>query len=404
MTSAQMGTAINRRFHSYEGGIKQGVAKPKTDEFIELKIHPSYKDNVERYMRVVRAIPLRENPQQQQARTTLLERQLLDPITSASAALRLEALGKDGIETLRKGMASKVEEVRFYACESLAYLDVAEAAEPLGRLARDVPAFRAYALAALSTMQEAAANEALRELLDAQSVETRYGAFRALWAMDARDPLVRGEELADQFSYHVLDTKGAPMVHVTGSYRAEVVLFGQDQELVPPIALEAGPEISINSLDDERVSVTRFSVGQPDQKRIVTNKLDDIVRAIVDLGGTYPDVVQALQTAKSSGSLAGRFEVDALPRGHRRYLRKSEAEVAAAGEEEADASSRPIVSSPLSDLYDKDELPEKPRKKLSKPRRRDDSTSNKPKDSTREDDEKPQSLRSLFVKMVKRDD
>ena len=54
------------------------------------------------------------------------------------------------------------------------------------------------------------------------------------------------------------------------------------------------------------------------------NKVDDVIRAIVELGGTYPDVVQALQQAKSSHALASRFEVDALPDGDRAYRHKDE--------------------------------------------------------------------------------
>lgn len=46
--SQQVGEAINKRFHTYIQGIKQGVAKPKTDEFIELTVHPRYKENVPR--------------------------------------------------------------------------------------------------------------------------------------------------------------------------------------------------------------------------------------------------------------------------------------------------------------------------------------------------------------------
>ena len=180
LNSSQIGNVINRRFHIYEGGLKQGVAKPKTDEFVELKLHPRYKDNAERYTRVVRAMALRESPVQQQARIQLLERQLLNPITSSQSALRLEAIGNPAIEILRKGLQSSVEEVRFYSAEALAYLDDRSAAEPLGDLAREVPAFRAYALTALSAMDDYAAYEALRELLHTSSAETRYGAFRAL--------------------------------------------------------------------------------------------------------------------------------------------------------------------------------------------------------------------------------
>ena len=198
---------------------------------------------------MVRSLPLRESAAQQHARLTLLERQLLDPITAAPAAIRLEALGKDGLDALHKGLAADDEEVRFYSAEGLAYLDDAAAAPILGQLAREVPAFRAYALTALSAMEDYSAYEALRDLLDAQSAETRYGAFRALWAMDERDPLVKGEDLGGQFSYHVLDTKGPPMVHVSRSHRAEIVIFGQDQELLTPLALDAGSEIMVNSLE-----------------------------------------------------------------------------------------------------------------------------------------------------------
>ncbi len=149
MVSSQVGTAVNRRFHSFEAGVQQGVARPKDNEFIELSVHPRYKDNVDRYIQVVRAIALRESAAQQAARLTLLERQLLDPITSTSAALRLEAIGRDGIPALKKGIAHDDPEVRFYSAEALAYLDQAEAAGPLAAAVRDEPAFRAYALAAL---------------------------------------------------------------------------------------------------------------------------------------------------------------------------------------------------------------------------------------------------------------
>ena len=121
-----------------------------------------------------------------------------------------------------------------------------------------MPAFRAYALAALSSMDDLAAYDGLRSLLDLPSNETRYGAFRSLWAMNAQDPLVRGTWLGDQFSYHVLDTMGPELVHVTRSYRPEIVLFGHDQQLMPPFVLEAGKRIMVTGKDDH-VTVSRFA-------------------------------------------------------------------------------------------------------------------------------------------------
>jgi hypothetical protein len=198
-----------------------------------------------------------------------LERQLLDPITSAKSALQLEAIGKDGIDVLRKGLASKNQEVRFYSAEALAYLDEPDAAPVLAQIAHEETAFRAYALCALSAMKDVAAYDQLRKLLDVSNAETRYGAFRALWTMEADDPLVRGEGLGGRFSYHVLDVAGPPMIHVTGSFRPEVVLFGRRHPLVTPVKLQAGAKIDIHAHDDEHVSVSKFTAGKPVERRTV---------------------------------------------------------------------------------------------------------------------------------------
>ena len=344
--AAQIGQAINKRFHTFSRGIKQGVASPKSDERIDLKIHPRYKDNIVRYIRVLRAIPLRESPAEQSLRVGLLERQLLDPITAATAALRLEAIGREGLEALVKGIESSDPEVCFYAAEALAYLDDNRAAAPLARAARAEPAFRAFALAALSSMADMSAHDELLNLLEVPSSETRYGAFRALWAMNPADPLIRGENLGGQFGYHVLNTTGPEMIHVTRSFRPEVVVFGHEQTLAAPFVLEAGKSILVKG-NAGKVTVSRFAARQPDQKRVVSTKVDDVVRAIVELGGTYPDVVQALQNAKSSGALSARFEVDALPEEDRQFRHKDTLAV----ETPAAVEERIVVANPLPELF-----------------------------------------------------
>ncbi|MGH7136378.1 MAG: flagellar basal body P-ring protein FlgI [Pirellulales bacterium] len=340
--SAQMGNAINQRFHSFDGGIKHGVATPETDKYIELVVHPRYKDNVERFMRVVRALPIKENPSQAVARLALLERQLLDPITAATAAIKLEALGKESVKVLTKGATDSNPEVKFYASEALAYLDDGAAVAPLAEAARH-PAFRAYALTALSAMDDFSAAEALRDLLEVESAETRYGAFRALWAMNAHDPLVQGEMMNDEFSYHLIETKAKPMVHVTRSFRAEVVLFGPEQRLLTPLMLEAGREIQVFSKGGDEITISRIALDD-EQKRVVSTKLDDVIRAVVALGGNYPDVVQMLQQAKSRHNLESRFEIDALPASGRRYDRSSD-------DDEESEGRQFTIANPLPSLF-----------------------------------------------------
>ncbi len=149
--------------------MKIGVAKAKTEEYVELTVHPRYKDNIERYMRVVRAVAISESATQRMERIASLEQQLREPSTAAEAALQLEAIGLDGVPVLVKGLESKDPEVRFYSAEALAYLDRHEAAAPLGQIAREQPAFRVFALTALSSMQDFAAYEQLRDMLSSQA-------------------------------------------------------------------------------------------------------------------------------------------------------------------------------------------------------------------------------------------
>ncbi|HVT29414.1 MAG TPA: flagellar basal body P-ring protein FlgI [Lacipirellulaceae bacterium] len=318
--SQDIAHAINRRFYTFVRGRKQGVATPKTADYIEVVVHPRYKDNVSRYMQVLRNIAIDESPTALQARLVFLEQQLGDPLTSASAAIRLEAVGDDQAKAiLKRGLATKDLEARFYAAEALAYLDETSATSVLGKVARDEPAFRVNALAALSAMDDAAAYDALRLLLEVKSAETRYGAFRALWAMNANDPLLHDENLNSQFHYHVLDIPGPDMVHVTKSHLPEIVLFGKDQKLQLPLMLDAGKDILVNGLKGDQITVSHFTAGAKPKQKVVPPRVDDVIRAIVAVGGTYPDVVQALQQAKADGVLLSRFEVDALPQGGRRY-------------------------------------------------------------------------------------
>ncbi len=311
--SQQIGNAINTRFHSFSEGGQQGVATPKTEDFVELRLHPRYKDNVGRFMRVVRNLAVKESASHRQSRLQLLREQLLDPVTAAAAAVRLEAIGSDqAIEILQKGIADSDPEVRFYAAEALAYLDETSAVDPLIRSAREEPAFRAHCLAALSAMDDGAAYDSLKTLLSVKSAETRYGAFRALRSMAPNDAFLRGEDFNGLFTYHILDVPGEPMVHATSSHRPEIVLFGHDHPLELPLVLDAGPRILINGLDGTQIKVSHFS--ETTQQRVVPNDIDSVVRAVVELGGTYPDVVQFLQQAKSAGSLQSRFRVNALPR------------------------------------------------------------------------------------------
>lgn len=334
--AARIAEVIGRRFHHYdEHGSKLPMAKALTDQKLVLEIHPRYKDNYLRYMQVIRHLAFRETPLNQRLRVQRLHEELFIPEHCERAALQLEGIGKDAIPILKTALKAPLVECRFHAAMALAYLEQSEAIPILQAVIREEPAFRVFALAALSTLDDAQAHMALRELMNESSAETRYGAFRALWTLDRQDPFIRGLPMGRShvddpagtedrglWYLHVLDTSGDPMIHCTLRARPEIVLFGTLHKLETPLALTVGQRIVVSAqAGEEKISVVRFELNKPDVRREIPLDLARLIITVDELGATYPEIVSMLVQAARQRNLPGRLETDALPRAGRLYER-----------------------------------------------------------------------------------
>lgn len=330
--------AIGQRFYDYDKyGIRQSLAHAVNDQQITLKLLPVYKDNYERYLRVIRNIAFGETEVARRVRMQRLEEMLKDPRNAEKVSLQLEAVGQEAVPILKNGLKHKALEVRFHSAMALAYMGVPDGLQHLADAAREAPAFRIHALAAMSVVDDAQGNIALRELMDERSVELRYGAFRALTVLDKNDPFVQPEKMNGEFNLHLVHCEGDPLVHLTNRKRAEVVLFDPNQKLVPPMALRAGHHILVTARPgSEEVSIVRFKPGEPDRRKTVSPNLAEIIRAVAEFEATFPDVAQMLTQASQQGNLQGKLALDALPEPGRTYFRPGEGEEAAepADEEE----------------------------------------------------------------------
>ncbi len=346
-TAAAIGRMINSRFHVATQGVKEGVATPKNDKIIELVVPAQYKNNVGRFFQVVRNMPVSETPQQRVQRIKLLENLLLEPTTSFVAALRLEAIGHDGVSALRRGLASGDPLVRYYSAEALAYLDVSQAVPVLADAARNEPALRWRAMTALTVLNDVEAGAALRDLLHVSSAETRYGAFRALRARSPGDPLVQGQVLGKPlaFSYHVVGTTGEPMIHFSRARRPEIVLFGIDQSVSNQF-LYVGKALTIRAREDGSLSVSRYGTAAPDQHEICSTKVDSLLHALVQVGADYAEILEIMRHARQAGHLSSRLAINAVPKPGRPYQRPSSQPAGNVAEDEPG-----FISNPLPDLF-----------------------------------------------------
>ena len=323
--STMVGNAVNARFHTYDRGTKRGVATPKRDNFIELDVHRTYRQNLMRYVRVIQAIPVKTTPRERIKRMSQLEPQLLNNQTSLRAAVDLEAIGTEAFPVLRKGLASDRQLVRFAAAEALAYMNDVDAVPHLLEAARSEPAFRWHSLTALSAMRESEARDALAQLLHEPSDESRYGAFQALLDFNPRDSAAHGEIVGDVLALHKIPSDTEPLVHVRRTERPEIVLFGAPLRLRTPLVVMAGDRLLIKSESNERLKITAFTATENDRCQYCANDLSAMIRTIVKVGGQYTEVVSAINDAKQKGSLKARVKFDALPKpGREYYLNESE--------------------------------------------------------------------------------
>lgn len=322
-TSKRIENAISTRLSTYNRfGQRIAMAEAKTDTQIELKVHPLYRNNFPRYQQMIRSIAFRETEVARRMRLESLARDILKPERAARASLGLEAIGKDAIPFLKAALSSSATEVQFHAAQSLAYLEDSSGVEILKQAVIDEPAFRVYGLAALSVIPDANAVIALRELLSSESLETRYGAVRALKENSPHDTGLGTTEFPHQFVLHAVESSGPPAVHVVRYRAPEVVVFGANQELRLPTFLNVGNRISImGDAGAGKVAITKYSIDAPPKRIESSTQLTEIIHAVASLGANYPDVVQMLLEADSQHNLAGELGIDRLPQAGRIFMR-----------------------------------------------------------------------------------
>ena len=304
---------INEKFAM--GGIsKDETAHAVGPEVIQVRVPYAYRLDPDRYLHVLCKIPLSMTPEQGSKYRNRLHELLLDPKETIAASLRLEALGTESVPALKKGLASDSALVRFAAASALAYLGSTSGIDELARLAERYDSLRGQCLTALAGFDEAMAATRLSEMMASPKPQLRYGAFRALLALNESNPDIRGDVLNEAFWLHRVAPDSPAMVHIATSRRAEIVLFGQPATLIPPFRIGIGEFTVTADKGDSCCTVSRFQVeaGRMPQKPC-SLRIEDVLRTLANLGSQYPDAVEFLRQVERNRCLTCAVQVDALP-------------------------------------------------------------------------------------------
>jgi len=312
---------INATFlGSGRGKRDSTIAHTSNNISVALRVPIQYRHNLPRYLRVVRAIPLmdssdlppKEGDDKRSYRQKLTD-DLLEPSRTVIASIRLEALGDRSISALKLGLKSPHPLVRFSSAEALAYLGSPAGCEELGRAASKYPILRAYALSALASLNEAASVLQLQRMISSDlDDEARTGAFRALWLLNEREPMVRGQQLGS-FWVHSIAPNNRPLIFISTQKRAEVVMFGKTPALKPPFSLLAG-EFTVTASSDSAAAVISWVPRDGELVRKTCGlEVGEVIRSMAEMGAGFPDTLAMLQQASGCGSISCPVRIDNLP-------------------------------------------------------------------------------------------
>lgn len=317
--SSAITVAVNKRFTVIGRDGRIGAAEAKTDRIVNLLVPSEYKLNVGRYIHVLRNLAFDESVNARVNRMESLAKMMASPSDAETAALRLEAMGRDGQPALKRALSNPDAEIRFHAAQALAYQNQADGTEVLKLAARDEPAFRALALTALATLDSNSADAALTELLDVPSAETRYGAFFALRAKPSQSAAISGDWVGDSFYLHEIESEADPMLHFSKTKRAEIVVFG-DEQTVSEDFLYVGSGLTVRAINKDTLQISRYRRDGSDSREKCSNRVGDLIAALADEGVEYGQMLKMFREAKQSEALNSRLVVHAMPRSDREYV------------------------------------------------------------------------------------
>jgi hypothetical protein len=313
---------LNQKHETAAGNGKMAWAHDKG--VIDVCVPFGYRFNRERYLRVARLVPLREAGNEESARyRQRLHKMLLEPAETLRAALRLEALGAESVPALKDGLKSDHAMVRFASAEALTYLGNTAGVEELTQLARQNPLLANYCVVALASLDEGICRTRLAELLRCDDTPLRCAAFLALRLVAAHDPpesdgrpnrWLHGEWLNEADWLHQVAPGATPLVTYAVDKRAEIVLYGDGIHLLTPTRLLVGPDYTVTAEPgDDRCTVSRISTKSGQQRKQCSLRLNDVLRTLADLGGSYPDAVDLLRKLEDRQALSCPVRVNTLP-------------------------------------------------------------------------------------------
>ncbi|UCD75584.1 MAG: flagellar basal body P-ring protein FlgI [Phycisphaerales bacterium] len=319
--SSHLQNTINAKFpeEPLQGGP---TAHGESDESIEITVPPSYRDNTEEFVQLLRHTTIRLSDPEGSA--GLVRRSVLEnPADAETASWRWRALGPRALPVIRDFYDHVEELPRLAALQAGAKLNDALVVPHLIDMARNASAqSRIPAVNLLGEMRvDPRIGGALRELLDDEDVGVRLAVYEAL--VKRGDPSIQRIAVGEKFIVDVLESDH-PMIYIAQLGQPRIVIFSRDLSLNLPITVQIWSNRLMLKGDAGQEQVDVFYRQSPEDIRGVVltadRNLAEFVRFLghrttieqpaPGLGLSYGQTVGALYQIWSQNYIAADFKAE----------------------------------------------------------------------------------------------
>jgi len=323
-------TTTNRIRNRINGRFGDGVAKGISSDRIDLFVPPQYKERKQRFISVVMAMYLTQEPKINDERIKFYVNGFSGSGDVYSCEVALEAIGNSCLDELDALLDSSDEKIRFHAARCMLYLGSDKGLAALRRIAQDKKS--AYRIESLESIAIGAKrNDAIlisRKLLRDDDFQVRLAAYEQLRKLD--DIAVTQEFVGRSFYLEQVAQTGHRAIFVSRSGQPRIVIFGAPINCSGNIFVQSEDgNVIINApAGQQYVNVIRQHPKRPSVIAQMRSSFDvsDIVRTLCNeppdeegkrrggLGVSYSDAAALLKKMCDIGAVKAEFHAGPLPK------------------------------------------------------------------------------------------
>ena len=320
----------NRIRNRINGRFGDAAAKAVSSDRIEFIVPPKYKEQKQRFISIVTAMYLTQEPGINSKRIRAYVERLSGSEDKNSSEVALEAIGNESLDELGVLLDSSDEEIRLHAARCMLNLGSDTGLVVLRQIAQEKES--AYRVEALESITIGAKrNDAVsisRKLLRDDDFRIRLATYEQLRKLD--DVAITQEFVGRNFYLERVAQTGLKTVFVSRSGQPRFVLFGAPIYCNGNIFVQSGSgDVIINAPSGQKyVNIIRKHPKRPSVIAQLKSSFEigDIIRTLCDepieegekgrggLGVSYADAAALLKQMCDKGAVGAEFHAGTMPK------------------------------------------------------------------------------------------